>query len=54
MTWGEFKKALEDAGVTDDCEIFYIDVHMPDTTDELCIGLGRPGAPEDLGISVGN
>jgi hypothetical protein len=25
MTWGEFKKLAEKAGITDDMEIFYID-----------------------------
>jgi hypothetical protein len=26
MTWGLFKKVIEERGVTDDTEIFYIDV----------------------------
>lgn len=27
MTWGEFKKQIETAGVKDDENIWYIDVH---------------------------
>jgi hypothetical protein len=29
MTWGEFKKRVENLGVTDDSRISYIDVSSP-------------------------
>jgi hypothetical protein len=30
LTWSEFKKLVEDAGVEDDYEIEYIDISYPD------------------------
>lgn len=30
ITWGEFKKVLEERGITDDMKIWYIDVSFPD------------------------
>lgn len=30
MKWGEFKKIAEDAGMTDDSKIFFIDIHLPE------------------------
>lgn len=29
MEWKEFKKRVEEAGVKDDDDIFFIDVHLP-------------------------
>lgn len=44
MTWGEFKKRAEEAGITDDMEIDYIDISNPQTGD----GWGSPDFyPED-------
>ncbi|AUR83632.1 hypothetical protein NVP1038O_22 [Vibrio phage 1.038.O._10N.286.51.C2] len=29
ITWKEFKEAIEAAGVNDETEVDYIDIHMP-------------------------
>ena len=44
MTWAEFKKKLEDEGVTDDMEIWYIDMSFDS---ELVIDVSN-----DLGFTV--
>jgi len=34
MTWGEFKKLVDETeGMSDEEELWYIDVHFPDFTD---------------------
>jgi hypothetical protein len=40
MTWGEFKRQVEAAGVTDSDEIHYIEVEFPR---QLHISTGSPG-----------
>lgn len=30
MTWGEFKRLVEEKGLTDDSRIWYIDVSFPE------------------------
>lgn len=46
MTWGEVKKIIDDAeGVSDDTEVWYIDISFPDG--ELDVGLDV-----ELGLTV--
>lgn len=37
VTWKEFKEAIESAGVNDESEIDYIDIHMPRDISDLNI-----------------
>lgn len=39
MTWGEFKQAMDVAGVKDEMEIWYIDVSFPDPSEPLNVSL---------------
>lgn len=47
MTWGQFKKLLEEAGIQDDMAIWYIDVSYPR---DLRINL--PASAKTLGFTV--
>jgi hypothetical protein len=49
MTWGEFKKAVEEGGVTDEMEIWFIDVSFPY---EICAQPQEEGTPNEIGITV--
>ena len=35
MKWGEFKKAVEAAGVTDEMTVSFVDVYCPEAVEEL-------------------
>jgi hypothetical protein len=35
MKWGEFKKAVEAAGVTDEMTVSFVDVYCPEAATEL-------------------
>lgn len=48
MKWAEFKKQMEDAGITDDMNMWYIDVSF---NGELCVDLERE---DNVGFSVYN
>ena len=48
MTWAEFKKCVDDAGVKDDDEIWFIDITYPTDKGSLHIFHDENG---DLGIS---
>ena len=43
MTWGKFKKAVKDAGIKDDDEIWYIDISFPGKGDaeDGCMYIGK-------------
>ena len=49
MTWGEFKEAVEEGGVTDEMKIWFIDIHLPDTVD---VSPTTEHRPQDLGVTV--
>ena len=53
MKWKEFKKKLKDAGITDDMEIWYIDMSFDS---DLEITLPYPPKKDEdvLGFSVWN
>lgn len=48
MTWAEFKKQMEDAGITDDMKMWYIDVSFDG---KLCVDLKTE---DNIGFSVYN
>lgn len=39
MTWGEFKKWMEEKGVTDEDKIRYMDFYFPETVERTEDGL---------------
>ncbi len=51
MTWGEFKQAVDKAGVKDDEEIWFIDISFPSKGDfeQERITAGRQG---NLGVCI--
>ncbi len=49
MTWGEFKQAAEDGGVTDEMDIWFIDVSFPT---EISVCPQEENQPNDIGISI--
>jgi len=51
MNWGEFKKLVEAKGVTDDMEIWYIDVHNPGVK-YMGVYPQNKNDPKDLGLVV--
>jgi hypothetical protein len=51
MTWKRFKDIVESKGVTDDQEIWYIDVSFPTETN-LSVHPERVDVPDDLGLTV--
>ena len=56
MTWAEVKKQIEDAGVTDDMEMWYIDISFDS---KFSVSLAKESVvgescPNDIGFSVIN
>lgn len=37
MTWGEFKKLVEERGIVDDDKIWYIDISYPEEAGEIIV-----------------
>jgi hypothetical protein len=52
MTWKEVKEAIEAGGVTDDMELWYIDISSP--WGELSVYPQEEGTPNDIGFGVSN
>lgn len=51
MKWGEFKKIVEKKGVTNDMEIWYIDLSLPEPK-HLKIELPIDGDEDSLGVCI--
>lgn len=51
MTWGEIKQQIEAAGVTDEQEMWFIDISFGG---DLCVCPEDDNRPNNLGFSVTN
>lgn len=51
MTWKQIKEQIEAAGVTDDMDLWYIDISGDG---ELNVHPHNPDNPTDLGLTVSN
>jgi hypothetical protein len=51
MTWAEIKKQIEDAGVTDDMEMWYIDIAFDR---KIWVEPKKQSGPTVIGFSVYN
>jgi hypothetical protein len=51
MTWKEVKEAIEAGGVTDDMEMWYIDISFDG---ELSVSPQEDAGPNEIGFSITN
>lgn len=49
MTWKEVKEKIEEGGVTDDMEMWFIDISF---SDEIAVCPQEDDGPNDIGFSV--